>query len=124
MSWALHWNVRSRFMVAFVLVAVAPLLVFGGLVYSRTSRALNEVEQQQIAAQAGGAREVLRQRMLEERTHIKDYAVWDDFHAAVRTGDAGWIDENVADWVPTNGDTNVVKVFDAGGDEVASGGTR
>jgi len=122
MSWALHWNVRSRFMVAFVLVAVAPLLVFGGLVSSRTARALHEVEQQQIAAQAGGAREVLRQRMLEESTHIKDYAVWDDFHAAVRTGDAGWIDDNVTDWVPTNGDTNVVKVFDAGGNEVASGG--
>ncbi len=124
MSKALHWTVRSRFMVAFVLVAVAPLLVFGGLVYSRTARALHEVEQQQIAAQAGGAREVLHQRMLEERTHIKDYAVWDDFHTAVRTGDAGWIDDNVADWVPTNGDTNVVKVFDARGREVASGGAE
>jgi HD-GYP domain-containing protein (c-di-GMP phosphodiesterase class II)/HAMP domain-containing protein/sensor domain CHASE-containing protein len=119
---ALHWNVRSRFMVAFVLVAVAPLLVFGGLVYSRTARALREVELQQIAAQATGAQEVLHQRMLEERVHIKDYAVWDDFHTAVRSGDRGWIDDNVADWVPTNGDTNVVKVFDAAGREVASGG--
>jgi GAF domain-containing protein/HAMP domain-containing protein len=118
----LRWNVRSRFMVAFVLVAVAPLVVFGGLVYSRTAKALHEVEQRQIAGQATGAHQVLHQRMTEERIHIHDYAVWNEFYAALREGDAAWITENVADWVPTNGDTNVVKVFDASGREVASGG--
>jgi HD-GYP domain-containing protein (c-di-GMP phosphodiesterase class II)/HAMP domain-containing protein len=119
---ALRWNVRNRFMVAFVLVAVAPLVVFGGLVYSRTAKALHEVEQRQIAGQATGAHQVLHQRMAEERIHIHDYAVWDEFYAALREGDAAWVIENVADWVPTNGDTNVVKVFDASGREVASGG--
>ena len=122
MSRALHWNVRSRFMVAFVLVAVGPLVLFGGLVYSRTAKALHEVEQRQIAAQATGARQVLRQRMAEEKVHIHDYAVWDDFYTAVREGDAAWITENVSDWVPTNGDTNVVKVFDDSGKEISNGG--
>ena len=32
-----HWNVRNRFVVAFVLVAIVPLVVFGALVYSRTA---------------------------------------------------------------------------------------
>jgi HD-GYP domain-containing protein (c-di-GMP phosphodiesterase class II)/HAMP domain-containing protein/sensor domain CHASE-containing protein len=122
MSRALHWNVRNRFMVAFVLVAVGPLILFGGLVYSRTARALHEVEQRQITAQATGARQVLRQRMAEERVHIHDYAVWDDFYTAVRERDGAWITDNVSDWVPTNGDTNVVKVFDKAGKEVSSGG--
>jgi HD-GYP domain-containing protein (c-di-GMP phosphodiesterase class II)/sensor domain CHASE-containing protein len=118
----MHWNVRSRFMVAFIAVAVVPLVVFGGLVYSRTARALHQVEQREISAQATGAREVLRQRMAEERVHIHDYAVWDEFYRAVATGDRRWVDDNVADWVPTNGDTNVVAVFDRRGAEVAHGG--
>jgi HD-GYP domain-containing protein (c-di-GMP phosphodiesterase class II)/sensor domain CHASE-containing protein len=118
----MHWNVRNRFMVAFIVVAVVPLVVFGGLVYSRTARALHQVEQRQIAAQATGAREVLRQRMAEERVHIHDYAVWDGFYSAVLKGDRRWVDDNVADWVPTNGDTNVVAVFDRRGVEVAHGG--
>ena len=118
----MHWNVRSRFMVAFIVVAVVPLVVFGGLVYSRTARALHQVEQREITAQATGAREVLRQRMAEERVHIHDYAVWDGFYRAVLDGDRRWVDDNVADWVPTNGDTNVVAVFDRRGVEVAHGG--
>jgi len=117
-----HWNVRNRFVVAFIVVAVVPLVVFGTLVYSRTANALREVERRQIEAQATGAREVLRQRMTEERVHIHDYAVWDEFHAALREGRTRWVDDNVADWVPTNSDTNVVVVYDPSGEQVAHGG--
>ena len=100
MKHVVRWNVRNRFVVAFIVVAVVPLVVFGALVYSRTARSLHEVEQLQIEAQATGAREVLRQRMTEERVHIHDYAVWDEFHVALGQHRAQWVDDNVADWVP------------------------
>jgi HD-GYP domain-containing protein (c-di-GMP phosphodiesterase class II)/sensor domain CHASE-containing protein len=122
MNHVVRWNVRNRFVVAFMLVAFVPLVVFGALVYSRTARSLHEVEQRQIEAQATGAREVLRQRMAEERVHIHDYAVWDEFHEALGQHRAQWVDDNVADWVPSNSDTNVVSIFDPAGAEVAHGG--
>ena len=117
-----RWNVRNRLMAVCVVVAVVPLVVFGSLVYSRTATALHDVEQRQIAAQTTGAKEVLHQRMAEERVHIHDYAVWDQFYTAILRGDSRWVDDNVADWVPTNGDTNMVAVFDRRGAEVATGG--
>ena len=90
-----HWNVRNRFVVAFILVAVVPLVVFGALVYSRTANALREVEQDQIAAQTTGARQVLRQRVRDQRAFIHDYAVWDEFHRpSGRTAEL-WIRNNV-----------------------------
>jgi HD-GYP domain-containing protein (c-di-GMP phosphodiesterase class II)/HAMP domain-containing protein len=115
-------SVSNRFVLAFIVVAVVPLVVFGSLVYWRTANALHQVERRQIAGQTTGAREVLRQRMSEERVHIHDYAVWDEFHAALQGHDARWIDDNVVDWVPANSDTNVVTVFDRSGANVARRG--
>ena len=89
MRHVVHWNVRNRFVVAFILVAVVPLVVFGALVYSRTAKALREVEQDRITAQTTGAREVLRQRVADERAYIRDYSVWDEFHTRHRTRTAG-----------------------------------
>ena len=103
-----RWNVRNRFVVAFIIVAVVPLVVFGALVYLRTARTLHEVEQDRITAQATGARQVLRQRVADERTYIRDYSVWDEFHAAVRERHLLWIRNNVTDWVPANSSNNMV----------------
>ena len=111
MTRATRWNVRNRFLVAFLVVAVVPLVVFGVLVYSRTATALRQIEHEKIVAQTTGAREVLRQRVTEQRAFIHDYAVWDEFHAAVQGGDHTWISNNVTDWVPANSATNMVAVF-------------
>jgi HD-GYP domain-containing protein (c-di-GMP phosphodiesterase class II)/HAMP domain-containing protein len=119
-----RWNVRNRFMVAFVVVAVVPLVVFGALVYSRTARALREVEQGQITAQASGARQVLRQRVTDQRAYIRDYSVWDEFHAAMSETRQLWIRNNVTDWVPANSATNVVTVYGPTGSVVARSGDR
>jgi sensor domain CHASE-containing protein len=124
MSHIVRWNVRNRFMVAFVLVAVIPLVVFGALVYSRTAKSLHEVERGEIVAQATGAREVLRQHVSEERAFIHDYSIWDEFHAAMLHGDPGWIRNNITDWVPANSATNMVVLFDKAGKIVARGGDR
>ena len=121
---ATRWNVRNRFMVAFIVVAVIPLVVFGALVYSRTANALRQIEHEKIVAQTTGAREVLRQRISEQRAFIHDYAVWDEFHAALRGSGHAWIRNNVTDWVPANSTTNMVAVFGHGGHVVAHGGDR
>lgn len=119
---AFAWNVRNRFLVAFLTVAVVPLVVFGALVYSRTSSALRDIERQQIVAQARGAREILRDKVADERAFIHDYSVWDGFHQALRAGNLGWVRSNVTEWVPANSATNLVRVFDTAGKSLASGG--
>ena len=122
MKHLVRWNVRNRLMLAFVAVAVIPLVVFGMLVYSRTERALREVERGQIDAQTTGARAVLRQRVVEERAHIRDYSVWDEFHAALIDRRLGWIRNNVTGWVPANSATNMVVVYGRAGETVERGG--
>ena len=122
MNHVVRWNVRNRFMVAFVLVAVVPLVVFATLVYSRTAKALHEVEKSQIAAQATGAREALGQRITDERAFLRDYAVWDEFHAAMLEGRRQWIRDNVTGWVPASSSTNLVTVYGPSGRVVARGG--
>jgi HD-GYP domain-containing protein (c-di-GMP phosphodiesterase class II)/sensor domain CHASE-containing protein len=119
-----RWNVRNRFVLAFVLVAVVPLVVFGALVYSRTAKALRAVEQDRITAQATGARQVLRQRLTDQRSYIRDYSIWDEFHVAIREERQLWIRNNVTDWVPANGATNMVTVYDPTGRVLARGGDR
>ncbi len=121
MNHVVRWNVRNRFMVAFILVAVVPLVIFAALVYSRTAKALREVERGQIAAQAAGAREALRQRITDERAFLRDYAVWDDFHTAMREGRRQWIRNNVTSWVPDSSSTDLVTVYDPTGHVVARG---
>ena len=118
----LHLNVRDRFLVAFLVVAVVPLLVFGALVYARTSAALSEVERSQIVAQARGVREVLRDKTAAQRGLVRDYAVWDDFHLAARRGDLSWISTNVTDWVPSNSMTTFVQLYRPDGRHLAHGG--
>ena len=124
MNHLVRWNVRNRFVVAFIVVAVVPLVVFGALVYLRTAKALHDVEQDRITAQATGARQVLRQRVADARTYIRDYSVWDEFHVAIRERRHLWIRNNVTDWVPANSTTNLVTVYGAGGRVVARGGDR
>ena len=115
-------NVRDRFLVAFIMVAVVPLLVFGALVYARTSAALSQVERSQIVAQARGVREVLRDKTVAQRTLVRDYAVWDDFHLAARRDDLAWIRTNVTDWVPSNSTTTFVQLYRPDGRDLAHGG--
>lgn len=122
MSRAFAWNVRNRFLVAFLIVAVVPLVVFGALVYSRTSSALRDVERQQIVAQARGAREILHDRTRDESEFIHDYSVLDGFYKALSAGNLAWVRSNVAEWVPANSTTNLVRVFDTSGQRLASGG--
>ncbi len=122
MNHVVRWNVRNRFMVAFVLVAVIPLVVFAALVYSRTAKALREVEKSQIAAHATGAREALGQRITDERAFVRDYAVWDEFHAAMLEGRRQWIRDNVTGWVPDSSSTDLVTVYDPSGRVVARAG--
>jgi HD-GYP domain-containing protein (c-di-GMP phosphodiesterase class II)/sensor domain CHASE-containing protein len=120
-STALHWNVRNRFVVAFVIVAVVPLIVFGTVVYSRTAQALRQVEERQTLVQARGARVVLHQRSAEQATYLRDYTVWDEFHAAIHHGDTTWIADNVTDWIPANSTNNVVMLYDPQGTVLAHG---
>lgn len=119
---AFTWNVRNRFLVAFLIVAVVPLVVFGALVYSQTSSALRDVERQQIVAQARGAREILRVKTRDESEFIRDYSVWDGFHNALSARNLAWVRSNVTEWVPTHSTTNLVRVFDSAGKSLASGG--
>jgi HD-GYP domain-containing protein (c-di-GMP phosphodiesterase class II)/sensor domain CHASE-containing protein/HAMP domain-containing protein len=116
------WNVRNRLLVAFLIVAVVPLVVFGALVYARTSSALRDVERQQIVAQARGAREILRDKTRDQSEFIHDYSVWDGFHNALSTGNLAWVRSNVTEWVPANSSTNLVRVFDTAGKSLAAGG--
>ena len=114
-------TVRRRLLVAFLFVALVPLLVFGTLVYLRTSTALRDVERQEIVDQARGVREVLRDKTTDERDFVRDYAVWDELYAAVQRGNAGWIEDNVTGWVPDNSGTSLVQVFTPDGDTVSAG---
>jgi HD-GYP domain-containing protein (c-di-GMP phosphodiesterase class II)/HAMP domain-containing protein len=93
-------------------------------VYSRTAKALREVEQDRITAQTTGAREVLRQRVADQRLYIRDYSVWDEFHRALLDGRGLWIRNNVTDWVPASSATNLVTVYGNDGTVVARGGDR
>jgi HD-GYP domain-containing protein (c-di-GMP phosphodiesterase class II)/sensor domain CHASE-containing protein len=119
---AFAWNVRNRFLVAFLIVAIVPLVVFGVLVYSRTSQALHKVEQKQIVAQARGVREVLRDKTSAQRDFLHDYAVWTAFYNAVRTDDHAWIKGNVTAWVPANSQTGLVQIYSLRGEPLAHGG--
>jgi HD-GYP domain-containing protein (c-di-GMP phosphodiesterase class II)/HAMP domain-containing protein len=96
--------------------------VFGVLVYSRTSQALREVERGDIVAQASGAREVLHDKTGDQLVSVNDYAISDDLHAAVRSGDTAWIDANVTEWVPATSDTRLVQVYDLTGEHVTGSG--
>jgi len=116
------WNVRSRFLVAFFIVAVVPLVVFGALVYSRTSQALHKVEQKQIIAQASGVREILRDKTNDQRVFLDNYAVSDGFYDALKTGDRAWIKSNVTARVPANSQTGLVQVYSLKGEPLAHGG--
>ena len=118
----LAWNVRSRFLVAFFIVAVVPLVVFGALVYSRTSQALHKVEQKQIIAQASGVREILRDKTNDQRVFLDNYAVSDGFYDALKTGDRAWIKSNVTARVPANSQTGLVQVYSLKGEPLAHGG--
>ncbi len=118
----MHWNVRNRLLVAFLIVAVVPLLVFGALVYSRTSQALREVERGDIVAQANGVREVLQDMTADQLAFINDYSMWDEFHSAVLSGETSWIETNVTEWVPSTSATRLVQVYDRQGRRVAGGG--
>ena len=122
MNHVVHWNVRNRFMVAFVLVAVIPLVIFAALVYTRTAKALREVEKSQIAAHATGAREALGQRVTDQRAFVRDYAVWDEFHAAMLAERRQWIRDNVTGWVPDSSSTDLVTVYDPSGRVVSRAG--
>ena len=124
MNHVVRWNVRNRFVVAFIVVAVVPLVVFGSLVYLRTAKALHDVEQDRITAQATGARQVLRQRVADARTYIHDYSVWDEFHTAARERRQLWIRNNITDWVPANSPTNMVTIYGATGQVIARGGDQ
>ena len=117
----MRWNVRNRFMVAFVLVAVIPLVIFAALVYTAHGE----------GAARGGARSdrgagrrcprSLRQRITDERAFLRDYAVWDDFHTAMREGRRQWIRNNVTSWVPDSSLTDLVAMYDTTGHVVARG---
>ena len=124
MNHVVRWNVRNRFVVAFIIVAVVPLVVFGSLVYLRTAKALHEVERDRITAQATGARQVLHQRVADARTYIRDYSVWDEFHSAVREHHQLWIRNNITDWVPANSPTNMVTIYGTTGRVLARGGDQ
>ncbi|HMK92705.1 MAG TPA: HAMP domain-containing protein, partial [Thermoleophilia bacterium] len=119
----IRWNVRNRFVLAFLVVSVVPLLIFGSFVYSRTARALDQVERRDTLAQARGARAVLAQRLDEQVAYIRDYSVWDEFHTAMLTHRMTWIHDNVTGWVPANSDNDLVLVYDAKGRVFARGGT-
>jgi HD-GYP domain-containing protein (c-di-GMP phosphodiesterase class II)/sensor domain CHASE-containing protein len=118
---ALHWNVRARFLAAFVIVAVVPLVVFAVLVYARTTQALHDVEQREIVSQASGVQEILRDQTAKQRDFLGDYAIWDGFYQHLAAGDVTWIEDNVSDWVPANSDTKLVQVYDMRGNSVATG---
>ncbi|HEY5387437.1 MAG TPA: CHASE4 domain-containing protein, partial [Thermoleophilia bacterium] len=122
MKRALTWNVRNRFLVAFLIVAVVPLVVFGVLVYSRTSQALHKVERKQIIAQASGVREILRDKTRTQRDFLYDYAVWDGFYHAMRADHRAWIKSNVTAWVPANSETGLVQIYSLKGRPLAHGG--
>ena len=122
MNHVVGWSVRNRFMVAFVLVAVIPLVIFAALVYTRTAKALREVEKSQIAAHATGAREALGQRVTDQRAFVRDYAVWDEFHAAMLAERRQWIRDNVTGWVPDSSSTDLVTVYDPSGRVVSRAG--
>ena len=120
-----HWNVRNRFVVAFVLVAVVPLVVFGA------TRVLAHRE----GAARGGAgpdhgaddRRPPGAPPARGRTsarYIRDYSVWDEFHTAIHDDRGLWIRNNVTDWVPASGATNLVTVYGTDGTVVARGGDR
>ena len=109
MSHIVRWNVRNRFVVAFIVVAVVPLVVFGALVYSRTAKALREVEQRPDRR---------RRRPAPARSCA---SAWRGARATSATTPSGtsstrpsakhralWIDDNVTDWVPANSDDQLV----------------
>jgi HD-GYP domain-containing protein (c-di-GMP phosphodiesterase class II)/HAMP domain-containing protein/sensor domain CHASE-containing protein len=115
MTRALRWNVRNRLLVAFLIVAVVPLVVFGTLVYMRTSNALSTVEHEQILAQSRGTQEVLRNETKQQASYIRSYSLWNDFHHALRAHDQSWVATNVTRWVPVNSRTNLVMIYSMSG---------
>ena len=69
MNHIIRWNVRNRFVLAFVIVAVVPLVVFGTLVYSRTAKALRSVERDRDH-RAGDRRPAGPSPALGRRAHL------------------------------------------------------
>ena len=53
---------------------------------------------------------------------MRDYAVWDDFHAAMLAGRRQWIRDNVTSWVPESSSTDLVTVYDPAGRVVTRAG--
>ncbi len=64
---ALRWNVRNRLLVAFLIVATVPLVVFGVFVNLRTANAMQSVERQQILADSEGAQALLADQTRSEK---------------------------------------------------------
>lgn len=122
MSRVLTLSVRNRFLLAFVVVAIVPLVVFGALVYARTSQTLREVERDEIVAQAKGTLALMNDKVAAERSFIRDYTQWDELHTAVVDRDMSWLRRNVTAWIPSHSSTDMVHIFDTRGRTVAHGG--
>ncbi len=121
---ALRWNVRNRLLLAFLIVATVPLVVFGVFVNMRTASAVQSVERQQILAQSQGARAILADQTRNEKAYLRDYSIWDDFYHALRTGNRRWVQANIIAWVPANSETNLVRLYSTSGRIIAQGGPR
>lgn len=117
-------TVRTRLVVAFVVAAVVPLVIFGALVSWRMGTSLRDAERREIAAQRRGAEAALQRRVSEERAFIHDYTVWDEFHAAISQGNQRWIRTNITGWVSETSPTKLVFLYDTAGHLIAHSDNR
>jgi len=102
-SRASRWTVGRRLVVACLCCAVIPLLGYAVFTYTRTARALSDLEHARFVEREVAVSQALDDLTAEELAATGKYAEWSAFAAAMARGDSTWIREQLTSLAGTRG---------------------